>query len=456
MAALVGIESILFAFGMKLKSNLLTMAVYQGIEGESLKRVADRFSEQTGTRVAILSFPYDELYEQETLSLAAPRGNRLSRFDVIMLDDPWLEGLLAAGNSPSGSPLPLSQLPSPGQVDREDFFPSCLRVGQHPYCTDARSPCPSPYYALPFVGNAPLFCYRGPAGSQPPSTWDQIAGLPEKAGDRTGNAAQNRSASKPSYAMRLGQGNSIVTDFIPMLWASDPGGPLDPGSFGPTARAPLKPKTREAFLQLAELSANRNFGTGSLDDFDLAVYMLDGKATTSIMWSAYAMALANLKSGPDAMNGLQFAVVPGTPVLGAWLLAAPANREPAQQDLAKGFIAFATSRDQLAKAAVQGNPPPRRSVLTSRDFGGQYPGSVAAQRQSLEKTMPRPRWPDWKQVECRIGASLADLTAGLIGPDAALDEINHAIGHAPDYQSGAGRPSGCASRTVPDGNAPQP
>jgi uncharacterized membrane protein len=90
MAALVGIESILFAFGMKLKSNLLTMAGYQGIEGESLKRVADRFSEQTGTRVAILSFPYDELYEQETLSLAAPRGNRLSRFDVIMLDDPWL------------------------------------------------------------------------------------------------------------------------------------------------------------------------------------------------------------------------------------------------------------------------------------------------------------------------------------------------------------------------------
>jgi ABC-type glycerol-3-phosphate transport system substrate-binding protein len=236
-----------------------------------------------------------------------------------------------------------------------------------------------------------------------------------------------------------------VTDFIPMLWASAPGGPQADGSFGPSALGPLNPKTKDAFVELAQLSADRSYGTRSQDDFDLAVYMLDGKATSSIMWSAYAMALANLGSAEAAMQNLQFGKVPGTPVVGAWLLAVPANREASQQKLAKGFAAFATSGEQLNLAAAEGNPPPRRSVMAARSFGAQYPRSFEAQRQSLEEAMPRPRRPDWKQVELRIGNCLADLSSGLIGPDDAFAGFNNAIRNTPGVQPLSDKGSGCVS-----------
>jgi ABC-type glycerol-3-phosphate transport system substrate-binding protein len=455
MAALVIIDVILFALGMRLKTELLTIAVYEGIEGEPLKQVAQRFSDATGTRVQILEFPYEKLYEEEMLSLTATSESRLSRFDVIMLDDPWLESLL--GDNPKPGSLRLSQLCAPEKADADDFFTSCLRVGQHPYCDSTQGSCSSAYYGMPFVGNSQLLCYRDPDHANPPSTWAEIAGLSEKAGSRPRNTGRGQPALEPSYAMRLGPRNSIVTDFIPMLWASDPGGPGEPDRFASAARAPLRPKTREAFLQFAKLSAGRNFGTKSLDDFDLAVYMAEGKATTSIIWSAYAMALANLGSAASGVKDLQFGAVPGRPVLGAWLLAAPSNRHKDQQDLAKNFIAFATSRMQLAKAAADGNPPPRKSALTSDTFRARYPQTLlAAQQESLERAWPRPRWADWTQVELRIGACLSDLSAGLIGADDALDAINLAIRATPGQQPVAGRGAGCAGRAIKTGDSRRP
>src|SRR5262249_21159889 len=49
------------------------------------------------------------------------------------------------------------------------------------------------------------------------------------------------------------------------------------------------------------------------------------------------------------------------PELGVWLLAIP--KTSAMQDEAEEFIKYATSYEQMLIAAVDGNPPPRRSVL---------------------------------------------------------------------------------------------
>ena len=436
MATLVIIDLVLFGIGIWEKTDQLTIAVYEGIEGESLKHVAQRFSDARNTRVEILEFPYDELFEQERLSLLDTGTSELRRFDVIMLDDPWLEGLL--GDDPK-SPR-LSRLTPPDKVDADDFFPSCLRVGQHPYCEgEPKAPCSSAFYAMPFVGNSQLLCYRGP--DHPPSTWAEVAAQSEKDRRRPRNGGGSQPASEPAYAMRLGPGNSIVTDFIPMLWEADPGRSGGP-RFASAARSPLGAETEAAFRRFKELSGGRNFGTKSLDDFDLAVYMADGKTATSIIWSGYAMALA--KSG---VKELQFGALPGRPVLGAWLLAAPANRPKVQRELAKKFIAFATSREQLKLAAKAGNPPPRKSVLelpSLRD--NQYRESFPAQYDSLEKAWPRPRWTDWWTVERRMGACLSDLSAGLIDADEARRAINRVIGTAPGQQTVTVGEADCASR----------
>jgi ABC-type glycerol-3-phosphate transport system substrate-binding protein len=204
-------------------------------------------------------------------------------------------------------------------------------------------------------------------------------------------------------------------------------------------------------VQFAKLAVGGNFGTQSLDDFDLAVYMADGKARTSIIWSGYAMALANSGSATDALQDLRFGAVPGIPLLGAWLLAAPANRSPSQQKLAADFIKFATSRKQMEDAAKLGSPPPRKSVLTSAEFRRQYRLSSAAQEQSLETAWPRPRWQDWKEVERQMGDCLSDLSAVVIGAGDAWDAINGVILPSPGKASGTRR-TGCASHVVEAGD----
>jgi len=413
--------------------------VYEGIEGEPLKKLAQRFSYQTRTQVQIFEFPYDELYEKEMGSVTA--AGESSRFDVIMLDDPWFEGLLFGNDTKPASAPRLAKLLPP--ADAADFFTSCLRVGQHPYCENMKRPCLSPYYGMPFVGNSQLFCYRGQDSPTLPSSWAEIAAPSEK---REGIAGKGRRKPRDwthSFAMRLGPGNSIVTDFIPMLWASDPGPVGGSGWFNSAARAELSPLTREAFLQIANLSKGRNFGTKSLDDFDLAVYMADGKAMTSIIWSSYAMALTKLQGkAASSVKELNFGAVPGTPVLGAWLLAAPVNRNQDQQKLALRFIEFATSKPQLMQAAFDGNPPPRKSILKYSPLSRQYP-SFAAQLQSLENARPRPRWRDWKLVEKRMGACLSELSAGLISADDALAAINRAILVMPGSRAVTDSEGGC-------------
>jgi hypothetical protein len=51
----------------------------------------------------------------------------------------------------------------------------------------------------------------------------------------------------------------------------------------------------------------------------------------------------------------------GIQELGVWLLAIPSTAR--MQDEAEEFIRYATSREQLLIAAIDGNPPPRVSIL---------------------------------------------------------------------------------------------
>ena len=401
IAAVIVIDSILFVTGLKLNTRLLTIAVYDGIEGEALKPVARSFGRANDTQVQIFEFPYDELYAREMCAVEASCEFPDARFDVIMLDDPWLEGLLLGENPDSESATRFHRLDTPPPKDLADFYPSCLRVCQYPYSDDPKGISLNRYFAMPFVGNSQLFCYRA---DQLPKTWSEAASLVAKA--------------KASYAMRLGPGNSIITDFFPISWEADK------DSFAPVARTKLGPGTKDALSQIKTLGKTRSFGTKSMDDFDLAVYMAERKASMSIIWSAYAMAMANLGSAA-AVKDLHFGAVPGAPVLGAWLLAAPSNGN--NQDLATQFIAFATSKTQLGLAARDGNPPPRRSVLKSPAFRIQYGLSFEPQQESLESARPRPRRPDWNQVELRMGACLSDLSAGLITSDQALAGLNLAI-----------------------------
>lgn len=148
--------------------------------------------------------------------------------------------------------------------------------------------------------------------------------------------------------MRVQTGNSIVTDFLPVLWSAWQG----EGSFP----EPSDDRTRLALSQLKDLGPNLSSGDGAAalngpnlslvaaDDFDLAIHLVRGEASMSIIWSAWIMAMTRARADTAALQShLYVAEVPGgQPAMGAWLLGIPKGSQ--NESLAKKFLLFATVR----------------------------------------------------------------------------------------------------------------
>jgi ABC-type glycerol-3-phosphate transport system substrate-binding protein len=425
IVAILGTVYVLTTLGKE--DQRLTIAVKQGVESIALKQIAEKFSRDKHIPVEVIELPYDDLYEEEQRQLAyrPPRQrDSIPPFDVIMVDDPWLYALVSdPGNSKGRRLTNLNELL---KEKDNDFFPSTLRVSE--YCPSGDH-C-SDYYAVPFVANSQLFAYR-PADfknlAEPkPTTWKQVVEDSKKIEDRGGIG----------YVTRIGGGNSIVTDFMPILWA------YDQNSFPtfPTSEAPLE-RPEEAINALSALVATRkNLGSASFDDFDVSAYLQKQRASMGIIWSAWAMMLADidndtarnvtppssstssmsdclkqitkLRSSPPAVTApttslndeLIFDRVPLSsgqglaqiteqgsskpgPEMGVWLLAVPKEPEqkgssvPVQQDLAMKFIKYASDlgddpgakrRDLSLCAAEHGTPPPRISVLEELEREPQF------------------------------------------------------------------------------------
>jgi len=374
----------------------LTIAVHQGVEGVPLKQVAQQFCQKVYRGdIKVVELDYDELYEAEW-SAVAGRGasypfESYPRFDVIMLDDPWLPALAASNQL---RPLDVAALTG---NNVQDFPPASLKACQ----------VASAYYALPFTGNSQLFCRatrKGAPKTALPANWKQLLepGFAE--------------AGRVPYAMRLRPGNSIATDFFPILWE------FAPKSFTEQDYLNLDPKQSAAALEtFRRLAATQNWAGAVTQDVDVAVSLALGSASSGIVWSSWAMALERLEDQVGAASGAQlefgwFGDESSKPLLGNWLLAVPSNSPHPQQ--AEQFIQFAIAKEHMEMAAKFGNPPARISVL-SGDLRKTYP-SFGAQLASLKQARPRPRTPCWREVERKVGDALsqwevagADVIGGL-------------------------------------------
>ena len=367
----------------------LTIAIHQGVEGVALGEVASRFAVEKKVPVELIELPYNDLFEAELKQIENPKG---SAYDVIMADDPWMPAFLGGEDGhdlkdPSRYHLkPISI----AAAFCDQLVPSLLEVIRSP-SDKSDATCKDKFYAAPFVGNSQLFAFRkdpksdSTAPVQPPRTWDE--------------AIKN-----PGYVMRVGPGNPIVTDFITLLWDASP------DSFQTNNPAPLRllVGAQKAFGYLSTLGSRpKNLGIISYDDFDLAIQVAKGQASMSIVWSAWAMAMAHLPEPQrrDLFRNIAFAQVPGEkPELGAWVLAMPKNSDNSN---AADFIAFATGYEQLKKAALSGNPRPLQTLFDDAELKMQYPKSLAVQLTSLMTAKPRPRNTRWRAVEKVLGRCLS-------------------------------------------------
>lgn len=378
---LLSAAAVLAALGMYLVQPDLTIAVHQGVEGGPMKKVAKLFCDTYRGKVEIVELDYDQLFEAEWSAVTGKPAkfpfSEPPRFDVIMLDDPWLPAFAGKGGRDSKVlALDAEQLAGRGGMD--DFPKPCREI-----CRNTKD---GKYYAMPFTGNSQLFC-SAKNGKNPisrPANWNDVTALPAN-------------KDKLAYAMRLRPGNSVVTDFLPILWA------FAPGSFQDDYTKFDVDQAQKGFAMFYKLAEPQHWASAVTQDVDVAVSLALGSASTGIVWNAWAMALERLK---DTNPELEFDFTRSSdpqqqPLLGAWLLAIPASApHPAQ---AKEFIKFAVDPEQLEIAAGFGNPPPRISVL-KHHTEKPYPAIL----DSLSNARPRPRTPCWREVERTLSNALSN------------------------------------------------
>lgn len=387
----------------------LTLAVNSGVEGDALKQAALDYEAQTGVHINIAEFPYSNLFEKELIDLNASTG----AYDLIMLDDPWFPRF--AGKRFLTDLTPLLQKRGLSGPD-SDFVETSLALCREPYKTGT-------LYALPYVGNSQLFFYRkdlfAKHGLKEPLKWDDVL-----TAARTIQEKETEGSNKVyGYVMRAAQGNAAVADFMPVFWAF--GGEMFDGAGKPTVNRAEGVAALKFMIELGKYSPP---GYVSFNADEVGAHLLQGTAAMSINWPAWISSFSDpAKSkviGKMAFATLPSALKPGQAEIGNWLIAIP--RDARNVEAAMDFLLWATSAEQMKRSAERGNPPTRRSVFTDAALVVKFP-SYPAQLRSLETSRPRPRTPQWNEIENAFGIFLSKANSGELSPEDAMNQANAEI-----------------------------
>jgi multiple sugar transport system substrate-binding protein len=394
------------------KARQLTLAVNSGVEGDALKQAAVDYETLTGVHVNIAEFPYDNLFEKELIDLSAATG----AYDLIMLDDPWFPRF--ASEQLLTRLAPLYQKQGTAGPD-DDFVHSSIALCKHPYESGE-------LYALPYVGNSQLFFYRKDLfqkhNLKEPETWDDVLAAAKTIDERERSGAPG-GGRVFGYVMRAARGNSAVADFMPIFWSF--GAEMFDAAGKPTVNSPEGINALRFMLELGKYAPQ---GYASFNASEVSAHLLQGTAAMSINWPAWIGAFNDAEKskvlGKMSFGALPRAKAEGRAEIGNWLIGIPRGSRNA--DAAFEFLLWATAADQMKKSALIGNPPTRRSVFNDAALLSKFP-AYPAQLRSLETSKPRPRTPQWNEIENVFGIFLSRANSGDMTAEDAMNSANEEI-----------------------------
>jgi multiple sugar transport system substrate-binding protein len=388
----------------------LTLAVVSGVEGEALKQAALDYEAQTGVHVFIAEFPYANLFEKELIDLNTKTGS----YDLVMLDDPWFPRF--AGSQFLTDLTPSLQKRGKSGPDA-DFVETSIALCREPYQTGA-------LYALPYVGNSQLFFYRKDLfekyGLKEPATWEDVAAAAATIHEKETTAD---GAKMYGYVMRAAQGNAAVADFMPIFWAF--GGEMFDSNGKPAVNSNAGIAALDFMRGLGKYSPP---AYASFNADDVGAHLLRGTAAMSINWPAWISAFSD-PARSKVIGKMAFTVLPGRDKrgqaeIGNWLISIPRDAQNAEQ--AMDFLLWATDAAQMKRSAERGNPPTRRSLFTDPELVAKFP-AYPVQLRSLETSRPRPRTPQWNEIENAFGIFLSKANSGELSAADAMNQANAEI-----------------------------
>ena len=223
--------------------------------------------------------------------------------------------------------------------------------------------------------------------------------------------------------MRAAQGNAAVADFMPIFWAF--GGEMFGPDGKPTVNSPEGIAALEFMLELGKYSPA---GYASFNADEVTTHLLQGTAAMSINWPAWISSFSDpAKSkviGKMEFTTLPGAQKPGQAEIGNWLIAIPRDAQHAEDAI--DFLLWATSAEQMKTSAERGAPPTRKSVFRDAELIAKFP-AYPAQLRSLESSRPRPRTPQWTEIENAFGIFLSKANSGTLSPAEAMNQANAEI-----------------------------
>lgn len=245
-------------------------------------------------------------------------------------------------------------------------------------------------------------------GADVPDNWADVLAISEEVNGKDG---------KIGYALRAQQGNPIVGDYMPVLWAY--GGDIFDEDWNVLVDSPEALEALELYMQLLENGAN-------YEKNDIVSSVTDGKAAMSLGWPSWYISQGAASAGyapiPGKIDASSEAYDSG--VIGNWMMGVTANSK--NPDLATELLIYLTSAETQRAAADTGAVPTRTSIFTDSELSAKYP-FYAILLDATETSKVRPRTPLWSEIENVYGIELSSAISGTKSPEDALADAKVAI-----------------------------
>lgn len=372
----------------------LVIAARGGSHVDVINAVKAQFEADNNCTIEVLGLEAADLKQKVSLDAKNEKGT----YDLMMIDDPWMPEYAQAGM--------MMNLTEAGYVDDEDFVEASLMIGKDPYGTGDT-------YALPFAGNVTLLFYNqgvlDAAGATVPDNWADVLKIAKSVNGKDG---------KIGYVIRGQQGNPIVGDFMPILWAY--GGDIFDKDWNVVVNSPEAVAALNLYKELLANGVN-------YEKNDIVSSVADGKAAMSLGWPSWFIS-------PEGSSLAGYARIPGkvdaaatdnaSGVIGNWMMAVTANSQ--NPELAMQLLEYLTSADTQKAAADSGAVPTRISVFTDSELSAKYP-FYATLLDATEKSRVRPRTPLWSEIENVFGIELSNAISNTKSVEQALADSQTAI-----------------------------
>lgn len=371
----------------------LVVAARGGSHVDVINSVKEKFEQENNVTIEVLGLESADLKQKVSLDAL----NKEGAYDLAMVDDPWMPEFTEANV--------LENLTKMGYKEDEDFVKQSLDVGKNPYST-------GDIYALPFSGNVQFLFYNKDVlksnNLQVPTTWEDVLNISKTVNGKDGEVG---------YVIRGQQGNPIVSDYLPILWAY--GGDVFDKDWNVTVDSKEGKESLQMYIDLLNNGAN-------YEKNDIVAAVSSGKAALSLGWPSWYISGEN--------STAEYAVIPNkvnesseahsTGMIGNWMMGVTANSR--NKEMALKFLQYVTSKEVQVEAAEKGGVPTRRSVLSDSSLNEKY-AYFKTLLEATENSVIRPRTSHWADIETAYGTELSNAISGTKTIDQALEDAKTSI-----------------------------